>query len=80
LLELDAADAVAVLLEAIGWLRSIPGGIIAALDNHFAADADPPDRWRELKRRIVRMRDGLALVVTQLACASNARAWHPADG
>jgi hypothetical protein len=36
--------------------------LIASLDSHFAADdAFPADaaRWRELKRHIVRMKDGL---------------------
>jgi hypothetical protein len=38
--------------------------IMAALDGHFAADDCTPadaDRWRELKRHIVRMRDALDL-------------------
>jgi len=36
--------------------------IIASLDDHFAADDTSPadqDRWRELKRYIVRMKEGL---------------------
>jgi hypothetical protein len=43
--------------------------IIAKLDGHFAADDVSPadaDRWRELKRHIVRMKDGLDLVATEL--------------
>jgi hypothetical protein len=43
--------------------------IIAALDKHFAAEGQPPadrDRWRELLRRIVRMKDALDLVRTTL--------------
>jgi hypothetical protein len=36
--------------------------ILAALDDHFAADDISPadvDRWRELKKHITRMHDGL---------------------
>jgi hypothetical protein len=43
--------------------------IIAVLDKHFAAEDQPPadrDRWRELLRRIVRMKDALNLVRTTL--------------
>jgi hypothetical protein len=43
--------------------------IIAALDKHFAAEDQLPadrDRWRELLRRIVRMKDALNLVRTTL--------------
>ena len=38
--------------------------ILAALDGHFAADDCSPadaDRWRELKRHITRIKDGLDL-------------------
>jgi hypothetical protein len=34
--------------------------VIAALDNHFAADDQSPadvDRWRELRRHITRMKE-----------------------
>jgi hypothetical protein len=43
--------------------------IIAALDKHFTAEDQLPvdrDRWRELLRRIVRMKDALNLVRTTL--------------
>jgi len=44
-------------------------GLIAVLDAHFLADdvseADA-DRWRALRRHVVRMRDGLLLVETTL--------------
>jgi hypothetical protein len=43
--------------------------IIAALDSHFASDDQLPadaDRWRELKRHIVRMKDGLDLARIEL--------------
>jgi hypothetical protein len=43
--------------------------ILAQLDNHFAADDQLPadaDRWRELKRHIVRMKDGLDLARIEL--------------
>jgi hypothetical protein len=43
--------------------------IIATLDKHFAAKNQQPadrDRWRELLRRIVRMKDALDLVRTTL--------------
>jgi len=36
--------------------------ILAALDGHFDADEVSPadqDRWKELKRHIVRMKDGI---------------------
>jgi hypothetical protein len=42
---------------------------LAQLDNHFAAaDAFPADadRWRELKRHITRMKDGLDLARIEL--------------
>jgi len=38
--------------------------ILTALDGHFAADDVSPadaDRWKALKRRIVRMKDGIDL-------------------
>ena len=43
--------------------------ILAALDGHFAADDISPadaDRWRELKRHITRMKDGLDLTRIEL--------------
>jgi hypothetical protein len=43
--------------------------IIAALDKHFAGEDQLPadrDRWRELLRRMVRMKDALELVRTTL--------------
>jgi hypothetical protein len=43
--------------------------LIAALDGHFAAnDVSPADagNWRELKRQLIRMRDGLVLILTTL--------------
>jgi hypothetical protein len=43
--------------------------ILAVLDRHFAADDVSPadaDRWRELKRHIVRMKDGLDLARMEL--------------
>jgi hypothetical protein len=43
--------------------------ILAQLDKHFAADDCSPadqDRWRELKRHIVRMKDGLDLARIEL--------------
>jgi hypothetical protein len=43
--------------------------LIAQMDNHFATDdASSADRddWKALKRHIVRMMDGLALVETTL--------------
>jgi hypothetical protein len=43
--------------------------ILAALDGHFAADDVSPadaDRWRELKRHITRMKDGLDLARIEL--------------
>jgi hypothetical protein len=39
--------------------------LIALMDSHFAADDQAPAdaaNWRELKRRIVRMKDGLDMV------------------
>jgi hypothetical protein len=49
--------------------------VMAALDNHFAAaDQLPADaaRWGELKRHVIRMRDGRVLVETTLARSANA--------
>jgi hypothetical protein len=43
--------------------------VIAALDNHFAADDQSPanvDRWRALKRHIARMKDALDLARIEL--------------
>jgi hypothetical protein len=43
--------------------------IIAQLDGHFAADdVSPADAstWRECRRHIIRMRDGLLMVQTTL--------------
>jgi hypothetical protein len=43
--------------------------ILAVLDGHFAADDMSPadaDRWRELKRHITRMKDGLDLARIEL--------------
>jgi hypothetical protein len=43
--------------------------ILAALDGHFAADYCSPadaDRWRELLRHIVRMKDALDLARIEL--------------
>jgi hypothetical protein len=43
--------------------------ILAALDGHFAADDCSPadaDRWRQLKRHIVRMKDALDLARIEL--------------
>jgi hypothetical protein len=43
--------------------------ILAALDGHFAADDCSPadaDRWRELKRHITRIKDGLDLARIEL--------------
>jgi hypothetical protein len=43
--------------------------ILAVLDGHFAADDVSPayaDRWRELKRHIVCMTDGLVLARIEL--------------
>jgi hypothetical protein len=43
--------------------------IMAVLDGHFAADDISPadaDRWRELKRHVIRMKDALDLVHTTL--------------
>jgi hypothetical protein len=42
---------------------------MAALDGHFAADDISPadaDRWRELKRHIIRVKDGLGLARIEL--------------
>jgi hypothetical protein len=43
--------------------------LIAQLDGHFAADDQSPadcNRWHELKRHLVRMKDALDLVETTL--------------
>ena len=43
--------------------------ILSALDGHFRADDCSPadaDRWRELKRHILRMLDGLGLAHIEL--------------
>jgi hypothetical protein len=43
--------------------------ILAQLDKHFAADDCSPadqDRWRELKRHILRMKDALDLARIEL--------------
>ena len=43
--------------------------LIAQLDSHFAADDQLPAdgaRWRELKRHITRMKDGLDLARIEL--------------
>jgi hypothetical protein len=43
--------------------------LLASLDNHFSTDDNSPadqDRWRALKRHIIRMKDALDLVETTL--------------
>ena len=43
--------------------------ILFALDRHFDDDRVTPadaDRWRELKRHVVRMKEGLDLALTEL--------------
>jgi hypothetical protein len=51
--------------------------ILAALDGHFAAsDCSPADadRWRELKRHIVRMKNGLDLARFELESGLSCKA------
>jgi len=49
--------------------------ILFALDRHFDDDRVTPadaDRWRELKRHVVRMKEGLDLALTELVSGAPA--------
>jgi len=49
--------------------------ILFALDGHFADDGVSPadaDRWRELKRRVVQMKEGLDLALADLVSGAPA--------
>lgn len=49
--------------------------VLFALDRHFDDDRVTPadaDRWRELKRHVVRMKEGLDLALTELVSGAPA--------